>query len=198
MQFCLCSHNCKLKTSQWPAEQNKGFLTNFLSALDLVFSPSVILSSQLWLAMQNKGFRHGQSALDFSFFSPHDHRSTLFHPAKLRTSQSLDAKKHFKLLICLWNDPGSLPLDYAHYLNVGNRKAGWGIPVFQLTRLCTDKAMKRGPFWAGHHCSWLLLLSLRGPILYTAHVLLPLPWPNFFWKLCFPNCRKSPGCYKSF
>lgn len=82
-----------------------------------------------------------------------------------------------------------------------NRKADRRIPVFQRTRLCcysTDKAVKRSPFWAGHHCSRLLLLSLQGPILYTCHVLLPLPWPNFFWKLCFPNCRKSRSGTRAF
>lgn len=88
-----------------------------------------------------------------------------------------------------------------HYLNVRETER-WaeGVELYN-PRLCcysTDKPVKRGPVWAGHHCSWLLFLSLQGPILYTCHVLLPLPWPNFFWKPCFPNCRKSRCWYKSF
>ena len=85
-----------------------------------------------------------------------------------------------------WDDTQSLNV-------VETQKQAEEIPFIQRTRPCcyaTDKALKRGHVWATIvlHSSF----SLQGPILYTCHVLLPLSWPIFFWKL-FSKLQKEAG-----
>lgn len=65
----FCHQKSKIWMSRWAAEQNKDFWT-FFEFPGFFFSlpSSIILSLQLWLAKQNKGFRHGQRAGDFFFF----------------------------------------------------------------------------------------------------------------------------------
>lgn len=70
-----------------------------------------------------------------------------------------------------------------------SKRAGWGTPVFHLTGLfcvSTDKASK--PVQAGRHRSWLCLLSLQGQSF--IHIILPQPWPNFFWTLRFLTAKE--------
>lgn len=170
-----------------------------------LFSPFTIvcnLRSHLWLAVQNKVVTHGQAALDFICF-PHDHQKLFFFIKQSRALSSWATLRNVLSLLFVYeltpeeSCAPSLPSDdyfLTQSINVRFRKAEGGWSHFQL-RLTK---WKHRPLWRGHHCSWLVLLSLLGPIFYTAHVLLPLLWPIFFSKLSIPNCRESPGLYKSF
>lgn len=116
--------------------------------------------------MQNKGLQtHFQSALDFFFSVFHmTTKRPFLHPEKTLNFLIIRSlkKQHLKLLICLWNDPGSARRRLSDR-GWCARTRMWRTPDKTLLLQHWQRSEARPPSERGRHCSWALLLSLRGP-----------------------------------